>query len=209
MKKSNTDTPQTGPLLVGLTGGIGVGKSFCAQIFEWLAVPIYNSDIEAKKIMVEDLEVKNAIIELCGKKSYQQNGTLNRGHIASVIFTDSRKLAQINAIVHPAVASHFRKWSSEQTEVSYVMQESALIFETGSYKSFDKVVVVHAPLEVRIQRTMSRDNSTEEQVKERISKQYGQKEKVKLADYVIHNDGEQILIPQILEVHSSILSQRS
>jgi len=207
MKKNNTDPSERRPLLVGLTGGIGVGKSFCAKIFEWLAVPIYNSDIEAKKIMMEDVEVKEAIIKLCGPNSYGQDGALNRGHIASVIFADNRVLAQINAIVHPAVRSHFRKWSSDQTEVKYVIQESALIFETGSYKSFDKIVVVDAPIHIRIERTISRDNSTEEQVRDRISKQYDQEEKVKLADFVLHNDGKQMIIPQILRVHSTIMSQ--
>ena len=197
------------PLLVGLTGGIGVGKSFCAEIFKWLAVPIYNSDTEAKKIMVEDPEVKTAIIDLCGPKSYTDAGQLDRGHIASIIFSDNRKLAQINAIVHPAVGSHFRKWSTHHKDVRYVMQESALIFETGSYKNFDKVVVVDAPLEVRIQRTMSRDSSTQEQVSERISKQYDQKQKVELADFTIYNDGHQMIIPQILRVHSALLNHET
>ncbi len=207
MKKSNIDPHPKTPTLVGVTGGIGVGKSFCAAIFQWLGVPIYNSDIEAKKIMVEDAEVKEGIIKLCGKNSYTSSGQLNREHIASIVFADNLKLAQINAIVHPAVGSHFRKWSSEQVNASYVMQESALIFETGSYKSFDQVVVVDAPLEVRILRTTSRDNISREQVEARISKQFDQTEKVKLADFVIHNDGVQMIIPQILRVHSELMSQ--
>lgn len=191
---------------VGLTGGIGVGKTVCADIFSLLGVPIYNSDIEAKLIMVHDDTVKSAIKDIFGPKSYNDEGSLNRGHLASLIFSDKLLLAKMNGIVHPAVREHFRKWCEEKQDHKYIIQESALIFETGSYKSFDKVILVHADEEVRIQRVITRDNASREEVVARIKKQLPQEEKLEFADYVIINDSTRPLIKQIMNIHIDLMS---
>lgn len=208
MKKNNTRRGKK-TMLVGITGGIGVGKSFCAEIFKWLGVPLYIADKEAKLIMIQDQDVKAAIIDLFGKESYIDDGRINRKHLAKVIFSDPSQLAKMNAIVHPAVRDHFRKWADMHQNHPYIIQESALIFETGSFKLFDKVIVVDAPLELRISRTMTRDHTSREEVLARISKQYDQKEKVELADHIIHNDGRQMIIPQIIQIHHVLLDELS
>ena len=191
---------------VGLTGGIGVGKTVCADIFSLLGVPVYNSDIEAKLIMITDEVVKDAIKEIFGLKSYNEDGTLNRGHLASLIFSDKLLLAKMNGIVHPAVREHFRKWCKDNQDHKYIIQESALIFETGSYKSFDKVILVHAAEEVRIKRVMKRDSTSEEEVLARIKKQLPQEEKLEFADYVIINNSKRPLIKQIMNIHIDLMN---
>ncbi len=190
---------------VGLTGGIGVGKTVCAEVFKLLGTPVYNSDIEAKLIMTDDDDVKSAITEVFGPESYDDSGQLNRGHLASVIFTNKLLLAKMNGIVHPAVRDHFGKWCEIHKEKPYIIQESALLFETGSYLLFDKVILVHASEEVRIERVIKRDNTTEEEVKARISKQLSQESKLEFADYVISNDGSRPLIRQILTIHLDLM----
>lgn len=191
---------------VGLTGGIGVGKTVCADIFSLLGVPIYNSDNEAKLIMVQDEDVKYAIKDIFGSKSYNGDGTLNRGHLASLIFSDKLLLAKMNDIVHPAVREHFRKWVKKNQQQKYIIQESALIFETGSYKSFDKIILVHAAEEVRIERVIKRDKSSEEEVLARMKKQLPQEEKLEFADYVIINDNKRPLIKQIMNIHIDLMN---
>lgn len=191
---------------VGLTGGIGVGKTVCADIFSLLGVPIYNSDIEAKLIMINDEAVRDAIKEIFGAKSYHEDGSLNRGHLASLIFHDKLLMAKMNGIVHPAVREHFRKWCDINQDHKYIIQESALIFETGSYKTFDKVILVHAEEEIRIHRVMKRDNTTEEEVMARIRKQLPQEEKLEFADYVIINNNKRPLIKQIMNIHIDLMS---
>ncbi len=191
---------------VGLTGGIGVGKTVCADIFSLLGVPIYNSDIEAKLIMVRDETVKSAIVDIFGSESYTEDGALNRGHLASLIFSNKLLLAKMNGIVHPAVREHFAQWCLANQSHKYIIQESALIFETGSFKSFDKVVLVHADLEVRIERVKLRDKATDEEVLARIKKQLPQEEKLEFADYVILNNSKRPLIKQILNIHIDLMN---
>ncbi len=190
---------------VGLTGGIGVGKTVCSHIFEELGVPIYNSDNEAKRLMVEKEHLKAAIIDVFGEKSYLKNGALNKAHIASIIFEDSHKLSQINQIVHPAVRSDFIEWCFTYKSEVYVIQESALIFESGSYRLFDKTIIVHASDEIRIDRVMKRDKVSRQSVLDRMAKQMPQEEKIELADYVIVNNGEESLIKQIIDIHIDLI----
>lgn len=193
-------------MIIGLTGGIGSGKTLCAKIFEELGVPVYYSDERAKRIMIENEKVIQAISQLLGQDAYQTNGLLNREYIASKIFSDEALLSQMNGIVHPAVRDDFMAWGAQQLKSnSYIMQESALMYETGSYRLFDKIILVDAPVEIRISRVMKRDSTTRENVLSRMSKQLPSKDKRQKADFIIENDGQQPIIPQVINLHHVIV----
>jgi len=191
-------------LKVGITGGIGSGKTTVCQIFETLGIPVYYADDRAKAIMVENEQVIRQIKTLFGAEAYLPDGSLNRAHIANIAFNDQEKLSQLNAIVHPAVFADGDQWHQQQTNVPYTLKEAALLFESGSYQQMDKMITVFAPEELRIQRVVKRDATSEEQVRQRIAKQMSDEEKMKLADYVIHNDGQQALLPQVLQLHQKL-----
>jgi len=197
----------TNPKTVGLTGGIGVGKSFCAKLFKELGIPIYSSDERAKALMVTDIKVISQIKAVFGDAAYHKDGALNRKHIADKIFTDKGLRTAINSIVHPAVRSDFLSWVSVHNTAPYVMQESALLFEIGLHKQFDAIVLVDAPLDVRISRVVTRDNTSVEAVQHRINSQMPSEEKRQLADYIIDNDGQQGLVKQVLEVYWKLIGQ--
>lgn len=193
-------------MIVGLTGGIGAGKTLCASIFEELGVPVYNSDDRAKSLMVSDEQLVSQIKELFGEVSYTDKGELNRTYLSKLIFNDKSLLSKMNNIVHPAVGMDAARWAQKELEaVPYVIQESALMFETGSYKYYNKTVLVDAPIEMRIKRVMDRDQSTREDVMNRINKQLPSEDKRVLADYIIENDEQQSLIKQVLDVHIKLL----
>lgn len=191
---------------VGITGGIGSGKTTVCNIFELLGVPVFYADTEAKKIMIESLEVKNRIIGIFGEKAYASETELNRKYIAEIVFKDVDKLEQLNAVVHPAVKNAFIIWSSAQI-TPYVLKEAALLFESKTHLDNDYNILVSSPLGVRIERVMRRDRVTKENVLERINKQLPEEEKVKLSDYVIHNDESQFLIKQVLALHQKIIEK--
>lgn len=184
---------------IGITGGIGSGKSTVCSLFQVLGIPVYNADNEAKNLMVNDATLKNNIINLLGAETYK-NGELNREFIASKVFKDTDLLKKLNDIVHPAVKKDFIAWSEKQI-APYVIYEAALMIESGSYKLLDKVIVVTAPLEQRIARVCERDKVHQEKVLARIKNQLGQEEMLKYADHVITNDGKTSLISQVLELH--------
>lgn len=186
---------------LGITGGIGSGKTTVCKIFETLGIPIYYADERAKYLMSHDAELIKGIIELFGKEAYLEPHVLNRAHIAKVAFNDKEKLNQLNALVHPAVARDGQTWQAAQQNVPYTLKEAALLYESGSYRSLDKIIVVTAPLEIRIQRVMARDGAKREEVEARIAKQMPEEEKVKLADFVVYNDGARALIPQVIAIH--------
>ncbi len=188
--------------VVGLTGGIGSGKSTVARMFEQLGVAVYIADIEAKKIMNEDESVKKQIIALLGNDSYI-NGELNRVYIANVVFNDSSKLLQLNAIVHPAVASHFDCWKSNQTG-NYVVKEAAILFENEGHKQCDYTILVSAPIETRIQRVLKRDKITREDILSRMNNQWEDARKIPLADFVIYNENIKDTENQVYKVHEEI-----
>ena len=194
-------------LTVGLTGGIGTGKSICASIFHSLGIPIYESDQQAKRLMSHDDEVRTSLVEAFGKDVYDAKGQLDRKKLASIVFNDSSQLARINSIVHPAVRRDFINWTKAHEHYPYIIQESALVFEIGLNKFYDKVIVVDAPKELRIDRVIRRDQSSREQVLSRMSKQLPQEEKVLQADFVIQNDGEQSIIQQVLTIHITLLKE--
>ena len=173
------------PKIVGLTGGIGSGKSKAAAYFSELGIPCYIADDRAKELMTSSMTIQQAIINEFGAESYI-NGNLNRPFLASIVFKDTVLLATLNAIVHPAVASDFRSWLLEQNSI-YVIKEAAILFENGGAKLCDQVILVTAPKEIRVQRVIDRDKCTKEDVLEKMSKQWSDAKKKPLADYIIEN----------------------
>ena len=188
---------------IGITGGIGSGKTFICQLFKALAVPVYNADDEAKKLMNTDLRIRESLIAAFGEATYK-DGMLDRAFLAQQIFSDKEKLELVNGIVHPIVIQAAKDWA-EQQKARYSLKEAALLFESGSYKDLDYTILVTAPLSVRVQRVMERDGVTEEQVMERISKQLTDEEKIKMADFIIINDGITPLLPQVWTLHQKFL----
>jgi len=194
-------------LKVGLTGGIGSGKSFVAKIFELYRIPVYYADKEAKRLMYRDPKLKALIKDLLGNKSYHRNGRLNRAFVADKIFNDKSLLKKINGLVHPAVRRDFENWTTEQS-TPYVLEESAILFENKLNKGFDKIILVIADKAVRINRVMRRDNISQTQVESRIKNQLSDKKKVTLADFVIENNGPGTkgLIRQVNKIHKTLIN---
>ena len=193
---------------VGITGGIGSGKTTVCEIFERLCVPVYYADKQAKYLMETDKKLREAIRQLFGDEAFDSENNLNRAFIAGIVFKDEEKLLALNALVHPAVKADYDSWNAilARKEYPYSLKEAALLVESGSYKDLDKLIVVSAPLEDRIKRVMARDNITAEQVKARIDAQLPESEKVKLADYVIDNNLIMELVPQVGKVHLDLLN---
>ena len=189
-------------IIIGLTGGIGSGKSTVAKIFAQLGIPVLDADATAKAIMNEDHSVKTKLIELFGEDAYKEN-QLNRPYIAQIVFEDAFKLQQLNAIIHPITIQYAKDWASKQT-APYVIKEAALFFESGSSEGVEKIIGVTAPKHIRIQRVMQRDQITREDVIKRMEHQLEDSLKMKLCDWVIQNDDMHLLIPQILAIHQEI-----
>jgi len=191
-------------LKVGITGGIGSGKSIVAKVFETLGVPVYYADTASKRLMNEDEDLKQQISKEFGEASYI-DGQLNRSYLSSIVFNNPDKLAMLNAIVHPATILDAEKWMLQQ-KTPYAIKEAAIIFESGSQEYLDKIIGVYAPTAIRIQRTMQRDKVTREEVLSRMNKQIDEEIKMRLCDYVITNDEQQLIIPQVLKVHQLLLN---
>lgn len=172
-------------MVVGLTGGIGSGKSTIAKAFAALGIAVFNSDEQAKALIATDTQVKERIIAAFGEEAYQ-NGEYNRAYIAQIVFNNSEKLAILNGIVHPALAEYFKQWAKKQTS-PYVLKEAAILFESGSYKDCDYIITVTAPEEVRIARVMARDHCTEAQVRARMAQQWSDAQRIALSNAVIEN----------------------
>ena len=193
-------------LKIGITGGIGTGKSFVSKIFKTMGIPFYDADLEAKLIMVKDPQVREALIEAFGSETYFEDGSLNRAYLSSQVFNNSEKLEKLNNIVHPAVIQAGVDWSNEQTG-PYSLKEAALLYESGSYKKLDHTILVTAPEELRIERVMKRDKVSREEVLSRMQKQMPEDEKLQYADFIIHNDEVQPLLPQVLAIHHKLLNR--
>ena len=192
------------PLRVGITGGIGSGKTTVCKIFECLGVPVYYADDRAKTLMTENENVVKKVRMLFGPEAYQKDGRLNRSYIAAIVFEDKRKLQSLNSIVHPAVFEDGERWNACQSDVPYTLKEAALLFESGGHKFLDKIITVFAPVELRIERVMLRDGVSKEAVLTRMKNQMPEDEKIRLADFVIHNDGMQSLIQQVWQIHQQL-----
>jgi len=192
------------PKTIGLTGGIGSGKSRVVSVFIALGVPCYIADQAAKKIMLNNAMVMEQTIDLFGEKTYDQNG-LNRSYIGELVFKDPQKLAALNAIVHPVVAQDFSRWVSQQ-DYPYVIKEVAILFETGGYKAVDQSLLITAPKEVRLQRAMKRDQSTKEEVLARMNNQWEDEQRLPLATHVIENLAWKDTEKEIKRLHKYFLS---
>lgn len=190
-------------LRIGLTGGIGSGKTTVAKIFELLGVPVYYADDAAKRIMNEDEDLKIAIQKQFGKNSYK-DGLLDRTYLASRVFNDPFQLEILNSLVHPATIRDAAQWMN-QKQVPYAIKEAALIFESGAAEQLDYVIGVSAPAELRIKRTMQRNNSSYAEVVKRMNNQLDEKIKMRLCDFILYNDEQQLLIPQVIEMHEKLL----
>jgi len=196
-------------LKVAITGGIGSGKSFVAKIFEVYGIPVYYADKEAKRLMYRSQELKAEIKMLLGKEAYYRNGRLNRGYIAGLVFNNKALLKKLNGLVHPAVKKDFVAWSERQ-KAPYVLEEAAIVFEIGSDKNFDKVILVVADKAIKVERLKRRDGSDEAAINSRMKNQWSDKKKLPLADYVVENNGPgtQSLIKQIDRIHKDLVRQK-
>jgi len=190
-------------LKIGITGGIGSGKSTVAKVFEVLGIPVYYADDAAKRLMNEDEELKANIQLQFGNEVYA-NGLLDRKRLAEMVFTSPEKLTRLNALVHPATLQDAERWMQQQ-HTPYAVKEAALIFESGAHEHLDYVIGVTAPAPIRIQRTMHRDGISREEVIARMNKQMDESIKMKLCDFVIRNNEQEMLLPQVLELHKKLL----
>ncbi len=190
-------------LKIGLTGGIGSGKSTVAKLFEVFGVPVYYADLAAKRLLNEDEGLIASIRKLFGEAAYVE-GKINRKYLASIVFNDPLKLAQLNALVHPVTIADGNKWLNEQ-QTPYAIKEAALIFESKVNSYLDYVIGVYAPMPLRIQRAMKRDQITSEDVLARMKRQMDEEEKMRLCDFIITNDESVPVIPQALKIHQELI----
>jgi dephospho-CoA kinase len=194
-------------LKVGITGGIGSGKTTVCRIFETLGIPVFYADTAAKQIMVEDAILMEGIKNTFGKESYFDNGVLNNKHIANIVFNNAEELAKLNALVHPAVFRAFDSWTAAlPADTSYVLKEAALLFESGSYQLCDLNILVVAPGKLKLDRVMQRDGASADAVRARMDKQFTDRQKLKLADHIIQNNESESLIEQVLRLHQVFLN---
>jgi dephospho-CoA kinase len=190
------------PLQIGITGGIGSGKSLICKIFQQLGVPVYNADSHAKELMTTDGILASGIKKEFGDLSYDRDGRLDRVFLAAHVFSDESRLEKLNSMVHPRVAVDYVKWVGQQGNAAYVIKEAALLFEAGSYRLLDKIIVVSAPESLRMKRVLKRDpHRTVERFREIVEKQMPEAEKLKRADYILVNDDTTMVIPQVLKLH--------
>lgn len=189
------------PLEIGITGGIGSGKSLVCRVFEQLGVPVYDADSHAKGLMTTDGILVSAIRKEFGDLSYQADGSLNREWLGQQVFPDKQKLDKLNSLVHPRVAADYEQWLFQHRNVPYVLKEAALLFESGSFERLDKIAVVSAPVGLRRKRVLQRDpHRTVDQFDAIVEKQMPEEEKLKRADYIIVNDDTTPVIPQVVEL---------
>lgn len=193
-------------LQIGITGGIGSGKSLVTKIFACLGIPVYDADSRARALMSSDMILIDAIKQTFGAQSYFDGGDLNRDYLSKTVFNDPAKLAAMNGLVHPAVARDYTRWSNEHKSHRYLIKEAALLFEAGSYKTLDKIIVVQAPEALRIARVQKRDPHRDEQkIKDIIRNQMAEEEKLRRADFIVKNDETVLVIPQVLSLHQQFM----
>lgn len=190
---------------VAVTGGIGSGKSVVCKVFQHLGIPIFNADFQAKQLMQNDPVIKNMLLEYFGTDIYRSNGELDRKKLAKIIFNDQFALQKVNQLVHPAVYNAFQQWASQQVS-RYVIQEAAVIFENNHQQRFDKIITVTAPNDLKINRTMQRDNIPREAVLQRIQNQLPDAYKVEHSNFTVINDDVHLIIPQILAIHKQLMN---
>jgi dephospho-CoA kinase len=192
-------------LKVGITGGIGSGKTTVCKVFELLGIPVFYADDVAKSIMQTDQVLKTALLDTFGENSYTKDGMLNRAYISSIVFNDKQELEKLNSLVHPAVLRAFDNWVLDQHESPYVIKEAALLYESGGFKMCNKSILVIAPTLIKMNRVKLRDGVSEEDIQLRMNRQFSDEIKIKYADHILNNDEKQLLIPQIIQLHQQFL----
>jgi len=195
-------------LKIGITGNIGSGKTTISKIFEVLGIPVFYADDEAKKVMVNDAILIDELKQAFGAESYFEDGSLNRKYIAGIVFNNPAELEKLNAIVHPATFRAFDNWLKQVKDVPYILKEAALLFESDSYKLCDQTIMVTAPLELRIERVMLRDDLSKDEILKREARQFSEEKKLGLANFVIKNDNTALVIPQVLALHEKFISSK-
>jgi dephospho-CoA kinase len=196
-------------MVIGLTGGIGSGKSLVAKLFRNIGVPVFEADLAGRTVLDDSEEVRNSVIALLGESVY--SGTkADRKMIASIVFPDNEKLQRLNQLIHPAVAVAFADWKAGlPSTTAYCIRESAILFESKTDGDCDKIISVTAPVKIRISRVIERDRESKESVNARISKQMKDSERIEKSDFVIINDGESAVIPQVMQIHDAIMKNRA
>jgi dephospho-CoA kinase len=189
-------------LKIGITGGIGSGKTTVCRLFELLGVPVYYADEASKMVLVTDPAIKKSILAVFGEEVLDEHKSISRKKVAALVFGNETQLKKLNAIMHPAVALHFESWLKQYTSHPYIIKEAAIMFESGAYQQMDKIVTITAPEELRITRVLKRDASSTEDIQRRMNAQLPEEERIKRSQYVIVNDEEQLVIPQVMKLHS-------
>jgi dephospho-CoA kinase len=185
-------------LTVGITGGIGSGKSTVCRVFRVLGIPVFQADNVARRLQDEDADIKSKLIEYFGPDIYMENKLLNRKKLAGIIFNSPADLERVNHLIHPAVHKEFENWKAKMTRYPYVLYEAVILFETGSAARFDYTILVVTDEKERLQRVMKRDNLSSEAILQRMRNQMQDSEKIQLASHIIKNNDNQLIIPQIL-----------
>ena len=192
---------------VGITGGIGSGKTLVCRVFETLGIPVYYADREAKRLMNSHTVLKESIQNLLGREAYR-NGELDRRYVGSRVFCDRELLEKLNGLVHPVVRENYRSWVKERSGAAYVVEEAAILIESGASRFLDMTVLVYAPMDLRIRRVMQRDGVNRDEVERRMMHQMNEEEKRILADEVIVNDDRKMLLPQIISLHNKLINRK-
>ena len=195
-------------LKVGITGGIGSGKTTVCKVFALLGIPVFYSDEESKKLLYNDLALRREVSKVFGSDVINAEGKIDKKRLAVVVFSNKEKLEQLNAILHPAVGIRFEEWVKEHEQNKYILKEAAILFESGANIQVNTVITVTAPQDLKIQRAMQRDTITREQVEQRMKNQMSDEEKIKLSQFVIYNNEVQLLIPQVLKIHSLLVANK-
>lgn len=193
-------------LKVGITGGIGSGKTTVCKIFEVLGIPVFYADNAAKTVMSSDQVLISDIKQTFGDRAYSESGQLNRKYLADIVFKDAEELEKLNALVHPAVFRAFETWLKDHKDAQYVIKEAALLFESGSFKLCNYTILVKSPTELKIQRVMQRDGVEESKVRLRMNKQFSDDKKEAMADFFVNNNEKELLVPQVLSLHQKFLA---
>ncbi|WP_207423615.1 dephospho-CoA kinase [Desertivirga brevis] len=194
-------------LKIGITGGIGSGKTTVCKVFELLGVPVFYADTVAKSVMQNDPILIQAVKEAFGDETYSESGQLNRAYLASKVFADEAELGKLNSIVHPAVFRAFDQWSLDQQNLPFVVKEAALLYESNSYKDCKYTILVTSPLHLKLKRVISRDKTSEEEIRKRMARQWSDEEKERLADFVLNNNEEHFLLPEIIKLYNRFLEE--
>ncbi len=193
-------------MIVGITGGIGSGKTTVCSIFRQLGVPVYEADVEARKLYDLEPEIPDRIKKEIAEETFDKKGKLDKRKLSELVFQDEVLLKKLNKIVHPHVIRHFAEWKKQYSGAAYLLKETAILFESGANQDCDRVINISAPVELRIRRVIQRDKRTREDVEQIMLRQWSDEEKIKRSDFVVVNDEREMVVPQVLEIHRKIVS---